>query len=218
MFRISGFGLLTGSLVFILHIALRSVITAGSDPVTIAKQSLWVPINMLGVLGAILVFLGLPAMYARMAVFFGLPGLIGVVLLAVAWTVIGLFISLYSLLIVPWLVDSAPSLIVALPVAFVIAFMVGLVAWLSGSILLAVPFLRKRAQPTWVGYALLASAVWMVIGNLILAPSSPASNLAINLLSNLGPVLLLIGIAQLGYCMSLEQASTVVRDNRLRNQ
>lgn len=203
IFRLSGFVLLTGALVFILHVALRSVITSGPDPAT-AEDSLWVPINMLGVGGAILVLVGLPAMYARMAALLGLSGLIGVVLLAMAWMFIGLFLSLYSVLVLPWLAERAPALIHAsapLPVAFVIAFAIGLAAWFAGSVLLAIPFIRKRAQPTWVGYALLASAVWIVIGSLIIAPSGPASNLAVNLLSNLGPVLLLIGVAHLGYRM-----------------
>jgi hypothetical protein len=45
----------------------------------------------------------------------------------------------------------------------------------------------------------------MVIGNLVIAPSGPASNLAINLLSNLGPVLLVIGVGYLGSQMLSEQ-------------
>ena len=207
IYRISGYSLVTGALLFIFHIVLRCVITAGVDPTISAKDSLWVPINMLGVVGAILVLLGLPAMYAWMAALFGLSGLIGVVLLAIAWMFIGLFLSLYSVLVMPWLADGAPSLIVTsapLPIAFVIAFAIGLVAWFAGNVLLGIPFIRKRVQPTWVGYALVASAVWIVLGNLVIAPSGPASNLAVNLLSNLAPVFLLNGVAYLGYRMSAE--------------
>ena len=221
IFRISGLSLLTGAVAFILHIALRSVITAGPDATTFARESLWVPINVLGIVGAILVLLGLPAMYARTSVLFGMSGFIGITLLAVAWMFVGLFLSLYSALILPWLADKAPSLIVAsapLPVAFVIAFAIGLIVWLAGSVLLAIPFLRKRVPPTWVGYTLVASGVWMVIGNLLIAPSGPASNLVVNLLSNLGPVLLLIGIAYLGYRMLSEQYPNIVEDNRLTDQ
>jgi len=221
IFRISGFSLLTGAVVFVLHIALRSVITAGSDATTFARESLWLLINVLGIVGAVLVLLGLPAMYARTSALFGMSGFIGMVLLAIAWMFVGLFLSLYSVLILPWLADRAPSLIVAsapLPVAFVIAFAIGLVVWLAGSVLLAIPFLRKRVPPTWVGYTLVASGVWMVIGNLFIAPSGPASNLAVNLLSNLGPVLLLIGIAYLGYRMFSEHYPTVVKDDSLTKQ
>jgi hypothetical protein len=37
-----------------------------------------------------------------------------------------------------------------------------------------------------------------LVGNFVIAPGGPASNLAVNLLSNLGPVLLLIGLGYLG--------------------
>ena len=204
LLRISGFSLVAGAVTFVLHVVLRSVITAGPNPAAFAKHGAWVPVQVLGVVGAVLVLLGLPGMYARMAAPFGLPGLIGIVLLAAAWMFVALFLSLYSALVLPWLAERAPALIVAsapLPAAFVIAFGIGLIAWCAGAVLLALPFIRKRAQPTWVGYALVASAVWMIIGNLLIAPSGPASNLAVNLLSNLGPVLLLAGVARLGYRM-----------------
>jgi hypothetical protein len=58
----------------------------------------------------------------------------------------------------------------------------------------------------------------MVVGNLFIAPGGPASNLAVNLLSNLGPVLLLIGLAYLGFRMLSEQYPTVVEDDRLIDQ
>lgn len=210
LLRISGLSLPAGAVVFIIHIVLRSIVTAGSAPASFAQQSAWAPISALGVLGALLVLVGLPGMYAWKMMRFGVSGLIGVVLIAVAWLFIGLFLSLYSALILPWLADRAPALIAVaapLPVAFVLAFAIGLIAWIGGCLLLAIPFIRKQAQPTWVGYSLVLSAAWIVIGNVILAPGGLASNLAINLVSNLAPVFLLIGIATLGYCMVLEQSA-----------
>ena len=213
LYRISGLGLLIGAVAFVVHVVLRSLITAGVDPSTFAKQGLWVPINALGVMGAALVLLGLPAMYARVAGPTGLLGLVGVVLVAVAWMFFGVFLSLYSVLLLPWLADKAPSLVAAsapLPAGFVIAFIAGLVAWFVGAALLAIPFIRGRAQPRWVGYALPASALWVVVGDFIIAPSGPATNLAINLLSNLGPVLLLVAVGHLGSRMWSEHAPASV--------
>lgn len=213
LIRISGLGLLVGAVAFIVHVVLRSVITAGPDPATFAKDALWVPINALGVIGAALVLLGLPAMYARMAGPTGLLGLVGVTLIALAWMFFGVFLSLYSLLVMPWLADKAPSLVAAsapLPVGFLIAFVAGLVAWFVGTVLFAIPFLRGRVQPRWVGFVLPASALWVVVGNFIIAPSGPATNLAINLVSNLGPVLLLIAAGYLG--------SQIWREHPPRNQ
>jgi hypothetical protein len=45
-----------------------------------------------------------------------------------------------------------------------------------------------------------------LVGNFVIAPSGPASNLAVNLLSNLGPVLLLIGLGYLGFRAWAERA------------
>jgi hypothetical protein len=194
------------------------VVTAGPEPAAFAKDDLWVPVNTLGVMGAALVLLGLPAMYAWMAGPTGLLGLVGVVLISVAWMFFGVFLSLYSVLVLPWLVDKAPSLVATsapLPVGFIIAFLGGMVAWLVGTVLLAIPFLRGPVQPRWVGYVLPASALWMVAGNLIIAPSGPATNLAINLLSNLGPVLLLVGVGYLGYRTWSEHAPASQAEPRL---
>ena len=215
LFRISGFALLAGAIAFIVHIVARSVITAGADPTTYYKEGLWVLINLLGVLGAVLVLLGLPAMYARMAGSTGLPGLVGVVLIALAWMFFGVFLSLYSTLVAPWLADQAPSLVAAsapVPAGFIVAFIAGLVAELVGAVFLAIPFLRGRMQPRWIGYVLLASALLAVIGDFI-APNGPSTNLAINLLSNLGPVLLLVALGYLGSQMWSEHAPAQQRAN-----
>jgi hypothetical protein len=89
---------------------------------------------------------------------------------------------------------------------FFVVFALGLLAWLSGAVLLAVPFARGPASTRWIGYLLPASALWVLAGNFVIAPDGPASNLAVNLLSNLGPVLLLIGLGYLGFRAWAERA------------
>lgn len=208
--RISGRVLLAGATAFVVHVVLRSVITAGVDPAAFAKAGLWVPVNALGVIGALLVALGLPAVYARTAGSGGLSALLGIALLAVAWMFFAVFLSLYGLLVLPWLAENAPALLAPStppPPAIIISFAIGLLAWLVGTVLLAIPFIRRRAQPSWVGYVLVASGLWGIIGNLFIAPSGPSSNLSINLLSNMGPVLLLVGLGYIGYRLSSEQAA-----------
>ncbi|HMN28645.1 MAG TPA: hypothetical protein PKE45_10895 [Caldilineaceae bacterium] len=202
LFRLGGLGLLAGAFTWTIHIVLRSIITAGADPATLYQEGLWTPINLLGVIGAILLLLGLPALYAYIAGPTGWLGLLGMVLIALAWMFFGFFLSLFSVLVAPWLAEQAPELIAgaSLPSGFLIAFIVGLLAELVGAVLLAIPFVRGRVSPRWVGYLLPAAALLTVVGNLI-APSGPASNLAINLFSNLGPVLLAIAFAYLGFRM-----------------
>jgi hypothetical protein len=65
------------------------------------------------------------------------------------------FLSLYSVLVAPWLADQTPSFVAAaapLPAGIIIAFIAGLVAELVGSVLLAIPFIQGHVQPRWVGY------------------------------------------------------------------
>lgn len=204
IYRICGLSLLLGAVVFVVHIVLRSWMTAGVAPLVVAGQGLWVPVNLLGVIGSVLVLLGMPAMYARVADRGGVFSLLGVALIAMAWMFFGLFLSLYAALVSPWLAAKAPSLVAGsapLPAGIVVAFAVGLVAWFAGSVLFGIPFIRGRVGPRWVGYLLPASALWVVLGNFVIAPSGPAANLAVNLLSNLGPVLLLVVIGYLGLQM-----------------
>jgi hypothetical protein len=206
--RVGGLALLVGAVAFGVHVAARSVITAGADPASFARDGAWVPISALGVLGAALVLLGLPALHARIADSTGVSGVLGVALLALAWMFFGIFLSLYGLLVAPWLAEEAPSLVAASapPAAgILIAFIVGMTVELIGTVLLAVPFIRGRVRPRWVGYALPASALLRVVGGLV-APSGPASDLAINLLSNLGPVLLVVALGYLGFLLWSERA------------
>ena len=210
LFRIGGLGLFVGAVAFVIHIVLRSLITAGVNPAVSAKGALWIPVNVLGAVGAALVLLGLPAVYAWMANQTGLPGLVGVALIEVAWMFFGVFLSLYGALVVPWLADEMPSLVAGsapLPGGFVVAFAVGLLTWLVGALFLAMPFIIGRMRPRWVGYVLPTSALWVVVGDLVIAPSGPAKNLAINLLSNLGPVLLMVGLGYLGFRIWAEHAT-----------
>jgi hypothetical protein len=210
--RLSGIGgllVFVGAVAFVLHVVLRSVLTAGVDPAVSAQAGLWVPLNALGALGAALVLLGLPAVYAPMAGGGGLPGLVGFALIEVSWIFFGVFLSLYGALVLPWLADEAPRLVAAsapTPLGFVVAFALGLLAWLLGAVLLAAPFVGGRVRPRWVGYLLPASALWVAVSTFIIAPSGPASNLAVNLLSNLGPVLLLSGLGYLGFRVWVERA------------
>lgn len=217
-YRISGLGILTGAVIFIVHIVLRSLITAGLDPAAFALQGTWVPVNALGVVGAAPVLLGLPVLQAKLAAQSGWLGLFGVTLIALAWMFFGLFLSLYSVLVAPWLADQAPTLAAAaLPSGITNAYIMALVIEFAGCVLLAIPFFQGRLQPRWVGYALPGSAILTVVGTL-LAPSGPAANLAINLLSNTGPMLLMVALGNLGFQMGSNHISAPNAKRREANQ
>jgi len=207
-FRISGLGVLIGGIAFAVHIVSRSLVTAGVDPATVAKHDLWVPINALGAVGAALLLLGLPAVSAAMARRAGVLAVLGVMLIVLAWMFFGLFLSLYSVLVMPWLAEKAPQLVDAsaqIPTSFIIAFVAALGAELLGTVLLAIPFIRGRVRPRSVGYVLPAAVLLTVAGDVV-APSGPAANLAINLLSNSGPVVLVGALGYLGFRLWSEHA------------
>ncbi len=199
--RIGGLALVAGCVAVVVHLVARSVLTAGVDPAVSARALLWAPVNALGALGAALLLLGLPAAYARVAGAAGTPGLLGIVLVSLAWMFLGLFLGLYGALVTPWLATAAPALLAPstpLSAGIVAAFVAALVSELAGCALLAVPFLRGRLAPRWVGLALPAAALLSVAGDL-LAPSGPAASLPLNLLSNSGPAVLAIALARLGF-------------------
>ena len=50
LFRIGGLLVFLGAVAFVLHVVLRSVLTAGVDPAVSAQAGLWVPLNALGAL------------------------------------------------------------------------------------------------------------------------------------------------------------------------
>jgi len=192
--------LLVGAIAFGVHIVARSLVTAGPDLATAAREGIWMPINALGALAAVLVLLGLPVLYSRMAGALGWLGSAGLVVIALGWMFSGLFLSFFGVLLAPWLAEQAPSLLAAsspLPAPFLVAFIMGLLAEMLGAVLLAIPFLRGRAQPRWVGFVLVAAAAMLLLGNAI-APAGPSRDVGINLLSNLGPVLLMVGLGALG--------------------
>jgi hypothetical protein len=201
--RLSGVALVTGAITFLIHLVARSVLTAtaGGSTGVFATHSLWAPVNGLGAIGAALVILGSSGVHADLADSHDLLGLSGSVLTGVGWMVVGLFLSLYSMMVLPWLATSAPDQVDTLNAdpAVIVTFGAGLLAQLAGTIMLALSFVRRQSDNRWIGYLLLMSALMLVLGNFVIAPSGPATNLAVNLVSNLGPMLLMLALGAVGY-------------------
>ncbi len=201
MVRVSGLGLVAGSGAFSVYILLLSFVTSGPHLAHVATTSAWLPLTLFGLAAACTVLAGLPGSYARIAGRAGALGFAGVVLVGVAWSFFGVFLSLYASILLPWLAVAAPGLVAPtaqLPPAFILAFVVGLLLWCAGAILLALGLARSGVAPRWWGYALVGSGLWSVIGDVFIAPRGPAPTFAINLLSNLGPLILMLVLADLG--------------------
>jgi len=80
--------------------------------------------------------------------------------------------------------------------ATIATFGVGVIAELVGAILLAIPLVRHCSTSSWIGYV--TSALMLVLEDFVIAPGGPATNVAVNLMSNLGPVLLMVAVGALG--------------------
>lgn len=214
--RMSGFAVAAGSAAFVIHIVLRSLLTAGGETVAVAMTAGWVPVNLLGVVGAALVLVGLPASYACTLGAGGTLGFAGIALIGAAWLFFGVFLSLYAALIMPWLAVRAPGLLAAsapLPTGLKGAFAAALLAWCAGAVLLTITIRRAHAGPRWWGYALVGSGIWVVVGDAILAPAGPSRNLTVNLISNLGPVLLMLPLGHLGLLAWRQPGPSPERDS-----
>jgi Flp pilus assembly protein protease CpaA len=66
----------------------------------------------------------------------------------------------------------------------------------GGNILMAIPVLRRRVSPRWIGFVLIGSAVMSVV---YLAAALTPPNVVVSLVGGLGPILLCVALGCLGY-------------------
>jgi hypothetical protein len=199
--RFSGLTVMVGGAVSFLQILFSSLAYSGNDPTPYVKNPVWAATQLIGVAAVLLVVVGIPGVYASRADRTGLMGLIGLVSIAITGLMFPFFFGLVSVMIFPWLVDKAPALVSGNnsgPPAFFIFFIAGSVIQVVGTALLAILFIRGRLLPRWIGFVFAASAILAVVGFFLSGPNGP-SNILINLISNLGPVLLLAGLSYIGY-------------------
>jgi hypothetical protein len=195
-----GQALVLGSVVTTLHLVARSVVTSSSGPIEVARSHGWTLLNLLGAGGGILLVIGLGALLPPLVREAGFLGLFGVALVGWFWVVSGVFLNLSAALLMPWLAREAPWMLRPspdVPVELLVTLVSALLAVCCGTALLAVPFLRRRLEPFWVGIALPGGAALTLVGDL-LAPAGPSSSLAMNLFTNLGPVLVALALGALG--------------------
>jgi hypothetical protein len=198
--RLGGQALMFGGVTTALHLAARSVVTSSTGVVELALSPGWAALNLLGGCGGVLLLIGLGALLPSLVSAGGLLGLLGLMGVAWFWLFSGVFLNLYAGLLMPWLARGAPWLLgpeADVPLLFLVVFASAVLALCSGAVLLAIPFLRRRLEPLWVGIALPAGAGLALVGDLI-ARQGPSSTLAVNLFSNLGPILVALALGWLG--------------------
>jgi hypothetical protein len=205
-FRIAGMALIAGAVLSFLTSLLSSLLFSGNDPTPYAGNPLFVPVNVLSALGAGLLLFGVPLLYMSRPEGWGVPGLVGFVLLFATGLMFGIFFSLFSALFVPYLVQHAPSVVKDNngPPGLFPFFILGTIFEVVAGVLLAVPMIRGLVANRAIGYVLIAAAVLAVVGFLVGGGSG--SNPLLALVGNLSNLLLFVALGWLGYLLWMGHA------------
>jgi hypothetical protein len=198
-FRLAGVALVAGAVVSFVTTLLGSLLFAGNDPTPYAGHPLFVPVNLLAVLGTALLLFGVPLLYVSRSEGWGVLGLVGFGLLFLTGVMFGVFFSLFSALFVPYLVQQAPNAVKGNgPPALFPFFISGTVIEIVAAVLIAVPVLRGRVATRAIGYVLLAAAVMAVVGFLT---GGNGNNPLLSLVGNLSNLLVFVALGWLGYLL-----------------
>ncbi|MBO0705565.1 MAG: hypothetical protein J2P39_09615 [Candidatus Dormibacteraeota bacterium] len=171
----------------------------GSDEARYAQHVLFVPTNVVAVVGALLLLWALPLVYASPRTRgLGVIGRLGTALIFIAGSLFGVFSSLMGAILLPYLATRIPGMFSdSGPAGLLVFFMVATLCLVLGAILLAVPMVRGRVFTRWTGYVLLASAVFGVVGFLVSGPSTtPLPGIIAQALNTF---LLFVGLGWMGY-------------------
>lgn len=161
---LSGWATVLGALAVLIGTIASDVLFPDSFNPSNAMNPLFVPLNLLGTIGALLVLLGLPGLYVSRYVDMGVAGFIGSVLIAVSAMLFGVFFGFFSVVFQPVIAAQAPQLISGEPPPALLVFVVvGTIIQVLGATLLALPMLRGSLRPRWGGYVLVVSAVLTVV-------------------------------------------------------
>lgn len=163
LYRLSGVALLIGSLCAILGFLLHP---SGDNPDNYLGF-LWVPASLLILVGALLVALGLPGMYARQAARVGKLGFIGFLLTFVALVLFNVALGSIEALLFPALAANAATrsfLAGPPPGAYGSVVILALLLELIGPVLLGIATLRAHVFPRWIAWLLIIIPVFVLLG------------------------------------------------------
>jgi hypothetical protein len=201
LYRLSGLSLLVGAAFSFITSLISSVAFIGNDPTPYAQNPLYTISNLVAAIGAVLILLGLPGMYVSMGERAGLVGLIGMLMIFIVACLFGIFFSMMSAVLIPYISSHAPSVVKGNgPPALFPLFLVGAVLLVIGPILLAIPMIRGLVADRWVGYLFVAVAVTTVISFVVSGPNG-STNVLISLITSLSTFLLFFALGWLGYRM-----------------
>jgi hypothetical protein len=191
LYRLSGISLLIGSLLLIIG-DIPDSFTGNGQASAISTTS-----ALIRLIGAMLIALGLPSMYARFAGRAGVLGLIGFTctffffLMAVVSETIVIF-TLPLLLAHGLLNGGAP------PLGLLITSLADAVLALVGGVLLGIAIMRTHMLPRWAGVALIVGSIPFALGSALDLP-----------ITDVGLIIFAAGLAWLAVGMLSQQPTTV---------
>jgi hypothetical protein len=204
--RLSCWAAVVGAAITIIAVLILAIAVSGNAlDVKTAQSTAFLAGNLAGFVGGVLLVYGLPGVYARWREDWGRMGLAGIVLIALALMIIA-FASMLSAIVDPWLADKAPNLLKDPgPPLFFAIFIVLMLATIAGTILMAIPILRRRVGPRWIGFLLVASAVMYPV---YIYAAFSSRNVLLSLVGSLSPILFLFAVGYLGY-LGASETNTV---------
>ena len=195
--RLSCWAAVVGAAITIIAVLMVVVTVSGSTlDVKTAQSPAFLAANLLSTVGALLFVCGLPGVFARWRAGWGRTGLAGIALLSLAAIILS-FTSLLAAIVDPWLAEKAPELVKdpGPPLFLAISF-TSLAALSAGTILMAIPILRRRVGPRWIGFLLVASVVMYPV---YIYAALSSTNVLLSLVGSLSPILFLVAVGSLGY-------------------
>lgn len=199
LFKLCGWCLFVGAVISAIGNVGTSVMFPDNHNLAAFTHPLFVPLNLLAVVGTVIILIGLPGLYLRHARQLAAIGLAGLMLIFLTGILFGVFLSLVQVVVLPYLAAEAPTLATGDgPPAFFPLFLLGLACQVIGSVLFALPIVRGAALPRWLGYLLVLSALLAVAGFLVNGPDSAPTALAIAI-NVLSPVLLFVVLGWFGF-------------------
>ncbi len=163
LYRLSGISLLIGSLLLIIG-DIPDFFTGNDQTSVIFTAS-----ALIRLIGAMLIALGLPGMYARFAERVGVLGLIGFtgtfffILMAIASETIVAFI--FPVLVAHGLLNGGPP-----PLGLLIISLADALLALVGGVLLGIAIIRAAISPRWAGVVLIVGSLPFALGSALDLP------------------------------------------------
>jgi hypothetical protein len=210
-FRISGYLLMVGGVLFGLGDLLTAAIFPSLTDTSQFRSPLWYVLLLGGTaFGSAIAMFGMPGLYAWLSDRSGPLASLGVAFLFLTLAV-QLFFGVYLSVIYPWVVKNAPQLVGddGPPALFMLLVFLGATTVL-GSGLLAFGWLRGRLRPGWPGYL---AAAWGV--TMVLTFPIHGDSLILSVLGILPPVL--GGVALIGMGRSMVANHQAAPSEQLRD-